>query len=179
MNWLDVDYAILKTIHAHHTALLDAFVPYLRNPYFWIPLYVFLIGVAIRKYERKSIVWLAALVLTVGIADVTSSRLIKPIVHRLRPCNTTFLQKEVTVLVDCGSGFSFPSTHATNHFAIASFVTSTFFTKNRWLWWIWATSVAFAQVYVGVHFPMDVLGGAALGIAIGALVGWGFQRLMH
>jgi membrane-associated phospholipid phosphatase len=170
MNWLDLDYAILKTIHAHHAALLDAFIPYLRNPVFWCPLYVFLLVVAIRQFQRKAMYWVLALVLTVGVADIISSSVIKPIVHRLRPCNTIFLQKDVTVLVPCGVGYSFPSAHAANHFAIAGFVTGTLFRRNKWLWWLWASSVAFAQVYVGVHFPLDVLGGALLGVGIGALM---------
>jgi membrane-associated phospholipid phosphatase len=167
MTWLELDYAILKTIHAYHVPILDALMPYLRTPSFWLPLYVFLVGISIYRYQKKAIFWVLALGITVGIADITSSSIIKPMVQRVRPCNTNFLKKEVTVLVPCGVGYSFPSSHAANHFAIAGFVTGTLFRKHKWIWWIWAASVAFAQVYVGVHFPLDVLGGALLGIGIG------------
>lgn len=91
---------------------------------------------------------------------------------RLRPCNNPYLQDIVHLVVHCGSGYSFPSSHATNHFALGIF--SAYTIKKKWVWVAgiaWAVLVAYSQIYVGVHFPGDVLVGGILGIIIGILVG--------
>ena len=96
-------------------------------------------------------------------------------VERLRPCNDLDLAGQIRVLVDCGSGFSFVSSHATNHFAISFLLISLYYRQWKWIFplcFLWAFVVSYAQVYVGVHYPFDILGGAALGILIGLLVGW-------
>jgi undecaprenyl-diphosphatase len=73
-------------------------------------------------------------------------------------------------LVGCGSGYSFISSHAANHFGLAIIIGSIF--KSKWTWVkptlvIWAAVICYAQVYVGVHYPLDVIGGAIIGILIG------------
>jgi undecaprenyl-diphosphatase len=81
--------------------------------------------------------------------------------------------------VRCGSGFSFTSTHATNHFAVATFLIMTLGQsfRNIKLWlWSWASIIAFSQVYVGVHFPLDVIAGGILGIIIGRIWAMLFDR---
>jgi undecaprenyl-diphosphatase len=80
----------------------------------------------------------------------------------------------------CSGGYSFTSTHAANHFAMAMFVFLTLSPMygKKYLWWlfVWAGCVAFAQVYVGVHYPFDVTGGALVGMSIGAITGYFFNR---
>jgi undecaprenyl-diphosphatase len=74
---------------------------------------------------------------------------------------------------------SFTSNHAANHFALATFCFITLksaFKGYTWLFYLWAALIGYAQVYVGVHYPLDVLGGAAMGIFIGMLAGSFFQR---
>jgi len=81
------------------------------------------------------------------------------------------------VLAGCGGGYSFPSSHASNHFALASLLAPSWArgASSRWRWalFLWAASIAYGQVYVGMHYPVDVLFGALLGTAIG----WGASRL--
>ena len=151
----------------------DWIMPYLRNRYFWAPLYLFLIIFLVRNYGKWGWICLISLLITFAVSDFFSASIIKPAVERLRPCNDLSLKDEVNARVGCGSGFSFPSTHATNHFAIAMFLVGTFY--GRWKWiaplaFLWAFSIAFAQVYVGVHFPIDVLSGALLGCMIGYVI---------
>ena len=74
--------------------------------------------------------------------------------------------------MDCGSGYSFTSSHATNHFAIALFLVLLWGRKHpflRYLFPLWAASIALAQVYVGVHYPLDIFVGSLLGVGIGVL----------
>lgn len=154
--------------------LFDWLMPLLRNKYFWFPLYLFLIIFLVKKYGKNGILCIIFLLITFAIADSFSAALIKPWVERLRPCNEPGFNASIRSLVACGTGFSFPSSHAANHFAIAAFLSTVF--ARRWspLYWLaycWAFSIAFAQVYVGVHFPIDVTVGALLGTGIGYLTG--------
>ena len=114
-----------------------------------------------------------------GLADTTSSRLIKNTVKRVRPCNDENVKMHVKLLVPCGSGYSFTSSHAANHFAAAVFIIFTFLDNRKWLKWsllVWAASISFGQVYVGVHYPLDVICGGLLGSGIGWLCAYLFQR---
>jgi len=111
-------------------------------------------------------------------ADFSSSQILKKQVQRLRPCNDPALAAQVQLRVPCGSGYSFTSSHAANHFAVALFLIGVFGDLNRWIrpsLLLWAGSIALSQVYVGVHYPGDVLCGGLLG----SLIGWGGGRFSH
>ena len=87
--------------------------------------------------------------------------------------NDIDLKKEVNLLVPCGGGYSFTSSHATNHFAIATFLILTLGLIFKWIklpLLFWAASIAFGQVYVGVHYPLDIFFGAILGMSVGYFV---------
>jgi len=102
-------------------------------------------------------------------------------IGRVRPCNDPVLSDIVRDLVQCGSGYSFPSTHATNHFAMAIFIAMTLGAKRPLLWLgclLWAGSVSYAQIYVGVHYPLDIIGGALLGIMIGLFTSSFFNNII-
>ena len=108
-----------------------------------------------------------------------SSKVVKESVMRLRPCNDAEIKADVNLLVRCGSGYSFTSSHATNHFAIAAFISMTLgmvLPLIRWPFYLWAASIAFGQVYVGVHYPFDVISGALLGWLIGVLAAKLYNR---
>ena len=122
--------------------------------------------------SAKSRFAVGAFALTMLISDQLSSRVLKYLIERPRPCHVL---AHVHLLVGCGSGYSFPSSHAVNHFA-AALVLSWFYPKAApWLF-LYATLIAFSRVYVGVHYPSDVLGGAVigaiLGVCIAAAVTW-------
>ena len=155
----------------------DWLMPLLRDKYIWVPLYVFIASFLLINFKQKGLYILLGLVLTVGIADSTSSHLLKKSMQRLRPCKVLEPSKDIHLLVPCGGGFSFPSSHATNHFAIATFLLLVLGKIFRWIkipLILWAGSISFAQVYVGVHYPLDVVAGALLGV----LVGWGVSILI-
>jgi undecaprenyl-diphosphatase len=118
---------------------------------------------------------IAALLLipTILLSDQLSSSVIKALVDRPRPCH---LLANVRLLVDCGAGLSFPSSHAVNHFA-AALVLSYFLPRGTWWFFGYASLAAFTRVYVGVHYPLDVIGGAVVGVACGAVVLGGFHGI--
>ncbi|TDO24752.1 phosphatase PAP2 family protein [Pedobacter duraquae] len=165
----DIDL-FLKIHRGLSSGFLDWLMPLLRNPFFWSPLYLFIIIFCFREYKKKGWLLIGMLLLTFGIGDMFSSKIIKPFVMRVRPCNDYTLRDLIIHRVPCGSGYSFPSIHATNHFAIAVFLILVFY--KRWkpilpLGILWAFMISFAQVYVGVHYPVDTMAGAILGTTIG------------
>ncbi|MBP1655946.1 MAG: Membrane-associated phospholipid phosphatase [Bacteroidetes bacterium] len=118
----------------------------------------------------------AALLVVVVLvcADQLSSFGIKPLLERPRPCHTVNgvqVVQNVHLLVHCGGGKSFPSSHAVNNFAVATLFT---FFYRRWAWafFAWAGLVALSRVTVGVHYPSDILGGAIIGMAVAGLIIW-------
>lgn len=148
----------------------DWLMPILRDRYTWVLLYLFIIVFSIKNYGKQGFIMILFLAMTFGISDFISSSIIKPNVQRLRPCNETEIKTKVNNLVDCGTGYSFPSSHATNHFAIAVFLIMMFYHKWKIILPIgilWAASISFAQIYVGVHYPIDILTGSLLGSSIG------------
>ena len=151
-------------------AFFDFILPFCRNKYFWAPLYAFVFFAFIFNFKSRQWLALLAVILVITLADQASSSLLKPHFNRSRPCQTKIVNNaEVNLLINCGSGKSMPSSHATNHFAIAFFMGMLFYKKNKLFLIIglfWAGLVSFSQIYVGVHYPFDVLVGAVLGTVI-------------
>lgn len=167
----------VSTFEAINTGMVnivfDIIMPFLRNPFTYIPVYVFFATWLVYNFKLKGFYLILFGFLTFALSDQISAHLLKFLVQRPRPCNDTFMAGHVRLLVPCGGGFSFPSSHATNHFAFSFFFIGILpggFRGMKLLLILWAATVSFAQVYVGLHFPIDVLFGAALGSFIGLFV---------
>ncbi len=184
-DWLffwDKQLFILVNSHWNHP-WLDGLFPVWREANTWLPLYLFLILFVVLNFPSKAFSWILSAIVTFAISDQVSSSLLKPFFARLRPCNDPELAGIVRLLLpNCGSGYSFTSSHATNHFAFGVFVFLTMgkiLGRWKWAFLFWAGSVAYAQVYVGVHYPLDVLSGAI----VGTLIGWAtaiiYQQRFH
>ncbi len=166
--------------HCLSNPFFDWLMPILREPRTWIPLYLFIICFCIYKYKKAGVYIIVFVLLTFAVADSGSAGIGKNMVKRIRPCNDPALLQTIIARIPCGSGYSFPSAHASNHFAIAIFLCLVFFKKWRWVWlWgiLWAASICFAQVYVGVHYPIDVTVGALYGTLVGTLFAFLFKKL--
>lgn len=167
-------WAIRAWHEGWHPAALDAVAPLWREKSTWIPLYAALLLWLLWRDRRWGLYNALAAGIAVGLSDHASAGIIKPIVGRIRPCNLPGLRYHLDLLTGCGAGESFPSAHAANHFALATVLCMTCFAERpllRWLSLLWAASIAVGQVYVGRHYPTDVLAGGALGSLIGYLVG--------
>jgi len=154
-------------------SFFDWLMPFLRNRYFWTPLYLFMAIFFVRNFGKQGWLILLFMALTFGITDYFSSSILKPAFERLRPCNDPVIKPKVNNLIPCGTGFSLPSSHAANHFALALFLITIFYTKWKPILSIailWAFSISFAQVYVGVHYPLDVTFGGLVGGMIGYIM---------
>lgn len=162
------------------TSFLDHLFPLWREAITWVPLYIFLLLLVFTNFGRKIWPWVIGLLVTVALSDQLSSHLIKPIVQRPRPCNDPLLADHIRLLLGyCSNSFSFVSSHATNHFAVAFFMYYTMkphFGKWGYLFMLWAATIIYGQVYIGVHYPVDVLSGAVLGTGIGCLTAYIFNK---
>ncbi|MFV0605021.1 MAG: phosphatase PAP2 family protein [Niabella sp.] len=180
-NWLvEIDKQLFYTINTLWASnFLDGFMPVMRNSYTWAPFYLFMILFSIINYRKKGWWWLLFVLATVAATDLTGARIFKAGFERIRPCNDPEMIGYVRlVLGRCSGGFSFVSNHAINHFGIAAFIFVTYrkVFPYTWLVFIWAALIGFAQVYVGVHYPFDVLCGAALGCLFGYIGGRIFNK---
>ena len=149
---------------------LDRVMPFIYHVEIWYPFYLFLLVFALYNFRMKGYWWSATLIMTIIISDLVSSAAVKSFISRLRPCQDPDIMDQVRLLLNyCPPHSSFPASPACNHFAAAWFI---FITLNqtgswRWLLFPWALAISYAQVYVGVHYPLDIVGGAVLGTAIG------------
>lgn len=170
----DWDRSLFLTLNGDlANPFFDAVLPFFRDSVFWAPLYLFIMAFVFFNFGKKGAWWAVAFLSTVAIADLIGTYGFKETVQRIRPCNEPMLREQVRlVLQRCPGGYSFLSNHAANHFGLATFMVLTFrpFLK-RWIYvaFIWALLICFAQVYVGVHYPLDILAGALLGSGAGYL----------
>lgn len=179
------DHYLFKKLNGEYTfEFLDQLMPLVSEPEFWIPLYLFILLFVVLNYPQGKIKILLAIILTVVITDQLTSSIIKPYFGRLRPCHVPDSFESLRLLVKCGSGKSFVSGHSANHFAQAFCWIALFGKRFRWIIPVlifWAMMVAYSRVYIGVHFPVDILVGgilgALLGYAIGSLGLWLVNKL--
>lgn len=162
------------------TPFLDTVLPFMRETMTWIPLYLFLLLFVTTNFGIKGWWWVMGVVLAAALSDLISSQLIKQTIMRVRPCQDEVLGPQLRFFINyCPHSSSFTSSHATNHFAQATFFFMTLRPViGKWanLFFVWAFIIAYTQVYVGVHYPFDVFCGALLGIGIGFLLSKLFQK---
>ena len=175
------DKHLLLAINTHwQHPVLDFLFQHIRETYFWIPLYLFFIVLAIQNFGRKGWWWILFAICTIALTDQFSSNLIKNNIIRLRPCRDPELMDQLRFFVRyCPRSSSFTSSHATNHFGFATFVATTLRPYlGSWIncLFVFAGMVAFAQVYVAVHYPLDVLAGGLLGFLLGMLMSSIFNK---
>jgi undecaprenyl-diphosphatase len=155
--------------------VFDAVMPVITDrAQFIVPLIVLWFLLFWKAGKKGRIVALLTL-LVIAASDQVSAHVLKPVFSRTRP---PYALESIRLLVDTTRSFSFPSVHASNAFAVAAFVSS-FYPRTKIALYILAALIAYSRVYVGVHFPSDVLGGAALGLVLGLSAAIAARRFLH
>ena len=178
---LSYDQSLFKVInHGWSNSFFDWLMPWLRNSNLWYPLYLLLLLLVTINFKKTGWWWVLFAAGTVILTDFVSSAIVKPNIFRLRPCHEPDFASWINVLVGYRpQSSSFTSSHAANHFGMAMFLYFTLRTRfKKWpvLFFLWAFSISFAQVYVGVHYPIDIICGGLIGILIGYLSGKSFNK---
>lgn len=179
LNGLDTRLFLL--LNGHHNAFFDTVMYWISSKLFWAPFYLFIIILLITAYKRLSILILLCVGCLIALSDQLASHLIKNVVRRLRPSHAPALAGLVH-LSKAGPGgmYGFVSSHAANSFALFVFLSLILDSRFRWLKYIlgiWALLICYSRVYVGVHYPGDVLGGALLGSLIGYALSLLYKQL--
>jgi len=151
--------------HTISIGVLDHFFSFITNVRYWFPVYIVALLYLTIKGGRKGRIATVLVLLLVATTDQLGAKVIKELFQRLRPCNAL---PDVLTPLGCTGTFSFPSNHALNNFAVAFFF-SMLYPKAKWYLYTAASLIAISRVYLGLHYPSDILGGAILGIGFGYL----------
>jgi len=174
---IELDKSWFLFFNGFHNAFFDSLMYFISGTKTWIPLYLVVLFFIFRKLNWKGFLVLFFLILLIVLADQGSVTLFKNTFQRLRPChNPEFANLVHLVNNECGGKFGFISSHAANTFAFATF-TALFFNNKSFSIpiFLWAIIVSYSRIYLGVHYPFDVLGGAFFGISIGYIISLAYQ----
>lgn len=170
---IDIDKKLLLAINSWHTPWLDQLMIALTNGLYWLPFFLLVIGMIIYKYRWHSVAIIGYVILVIILADQISAALLKPLVARLRPSHDPDIKDLVHLVNNYRGGlYSFVSSHAANSFGVATFLFLRIRGQLNWIWvmFLWAVIFSYTRLYLGVHFPLDIICGGILGAILAYLV---------
>ncbi len=172
LEWLDIKLFYLIN-NGTQNRIFDFLMPWVTKRDNWWPFIGAALIYLLAFGKRKGRVAVVVIGISVGLSDFIASSIIKPFFDRIRPCH---MLEGVNLLVTCTKSYSFPSSHAANIFALAV-AGSYYFRRVSVPLFILAFLISYSRIYVGVHYPFDVIGGALLGVMISAGVIWGERKV--
>ena len=166
---LKLDTDLFLSLNSINSTFWDTVMWYISATKTWFPLYLIVLFFVFKQQKRKGFISFFFMVLIVVIADQSSVQLFKNTFQRLRPCHNEEIINLVHLVNNkCGGSYGFVSSHAANTFAFATFTSLLFYKKHiSYLLIFWAVIVSYSRIYLGVHYPLDIIGGATLGFIIG------------
>ena len=178
----NIDSDLFLFLNGLHTDWMDKVMVLLTDMWAWFPLYLLLIYWAIRQYGKRCWWIILAVVLVVLCTDQLASHVCKPVFQRLRPCYNADFQDLIHLPKGMAGGkYGFVSSHAANTFGIAAFLTPALRKYRPWtaiVLYLWAFISSYSRIYIGYHYPGDILCGAILGILIGLILWKAFQLIV-
>ena len=167
------DQELFLYLNGIHNSFWDVLMYWITKSKTWIPFYLLLVGYVIYQFRWKSIYVFLFVGLVITLADQTTSGFMKPFFERFRPSHEPALEGLVHIVKGKGGKFGFASSHAANTFGLSAFLYYFFRAYGirffSWLF-VWAAIVSYSRIYVGVHYPLDII--------VGGLIGWGYGYLI-
>ena len=176
-----IDTGLFLLLNGLHNSFFDFIMYWLSNKLIWIPIYLFIIYSIIKKFGTKKGIFITiSLILAIIIADQISVHFFKNVFLRYRPCHNLKIKNLVHLVNNrCGGQYGFISSHASNFFTLATIVTLLFKQKKvSFLMFFMAILVSYSRIYLGVHYPLDILVGALLGIILGFFVNYMINKFI-
>ncbi|MDR1876209.1 MAG: phosphatase PAP2 family protein [Flavobacteriaceae bacterium] len=154
----------------------DDFWLFITSEYYWIPVYILLFIIVVEKYGWKKTLFICISIgIIITLTDQTAS-FFKTWVQRPRPCRNPELDGLFRLVIeDCRGTYCYFSAHAASSFGVATYLSALFYKKHKYapfLLFLWAILVSYSRIYTGVHFPLDVVSGALVGL----FTGWIFSK---
>lgn len=179
-----LDRQVTLWLNDLNNPFFDDVMYFISDKWIWIPFYAFLVVLMIIKLRKHSITALVAIALLITLSDQLSVHLFKEVFERFRPCREGSPIHEMIHIVrdHCGGMYGFISSHATNTFALALFLSKIIGRYFRYftpLIILWAVIVSYSRVYLGVHYLGDILGGAIFGSLLGIGMAYLFHRFTY
>ncbi|GAB3647613.1 phosphatase PAP2 family protein [Echinicola sediminis] len=168
------DEELFLSLNSLHQDWLDPIMYAVSGTWIWVPFYALLAYLIIKNLGKGSIWVFTGIFLTILMSDQITSGFMKPFFERPRPCHDARWEGLMYNYRHCGGMFGFASSHAANTFALAMYLLITFHRKVKGFGWLflWAAVVSYSRIYLGVHYPADVIIGALVGMLSGALAWW-------
>lgn len=169
---ITLDTNLFLWLNSFHSQAWDKIMWFISGKVEWLPLYIIILGYIVYKFRWRSILIILLLILTITLADQLAVKAFKEVFQRLRPSHNPDISQWIHIVNNYrGGSFGFVSNHAANSFALASFLS--FLLWKNWFTlsiFFWAILVSYSRIYLGVHYPGDIVGGAVLGSVIGWLM---------
>lgn len=177
----NIDNWILLLVNSHHNAFMDHVMWFASGMSNWFPLYLVILVFIGMAYKKESWLLILLIIPLILLSDQLSSSVIKPLVHRLRPSHEPGLENILHYVKNYRGGlYGFVSSHSANFFAVGTYLLMTAARRLRWLPLVIVPVtglVIYSRMYLGVHYPTDILCGAILGILLGRMMAFIYKRL--
>ena len=168
----NIDETLFLFLNGLHNDVFDFLMHWITYQQTWYPFYLLIVIWMFWKYKQKAIIPILFIIIAITISDQFTSSFMKPFFERLRPCHDPSISDLVHVVDGCGGLYGFASSHASNSFALATLLYMFFRSEFKYtsILFVWAALVAYSRIYVGVHFPGDIIVGGLIGYLVGLIL---------